>query len=261
MSSIRSIASPLIILHKMPYSESSLIVRGYSRETGKVSFLVKGAKRPKSKFRGLLEYFTLYDARYRLKSGSDLHTLTEVAPIQSYSSIVSNLHKQALANVYLEIHLRCLLEPESSIPQFECSVNALETLNESARFPRHYPLLLCDFLLQFLHIMGLQPQFQGCVQCKTLLPTSHMKHTWTLEMGGPLCRSCKPQNTSQSMSLSTDSMHWLHQVQQMGTRSSVASAYLMKQAETLLIAFLQYHTGYRGTLKSLELYRSLIYRP
>ena len=257
MYSIRSVASPLIILHKMPYSESSLIVRGYSRETGKVSFLVKGAKRPKSKFRGLLEYFTLYDARYRFKSGSDFHTLTEVAPIQSYQSIVSNLKKQALANLYLEIHLRCLPEPETSIPQFECSINTLETLNESTRSPHHYPLLLCDFLLQFLHIMGLQPRFQGCVQCKVPVSTSD---TWMLDMGGPLCRNCQRQNRSPGVSLSATTLHWLHQVQQMGTRSTVASAYLMKQAEMLLLAFLQHHAGYRNSLKSLELYRNFIYR-
>jgi len=48
---------PAFVLHSYPYKETSLIVDVFSRDYGRVALVAKGAKRPHSKLRGVLQTF------------------------------------------------------------------------------------------------------------------------------------------------------------------------------------------------------------
>jgi DNA repair protein RecO (recombination protein O) len=48
---------PAFVLHSHPYKETSLIVDVFSRDYGRVALIAKGAKRPHSKLRGVLQTF------------------------------------------------------------------------------------------------------------------------------------------------------------------------------------------------------------
>jgi DNA repair protein RecO (recombination protein O) len=48
---------PAFVLHAYPYKETSLIVEAFVRERGRVGMVAKGAKRPRSELRGLLQAF------------------------------------------------------------------------------------------------------------------------------------------------------------------------------------------------------------
>jgi len=48
---------PGFVLHSYPYKETSLIVDVFSRDYGRVALVAKGAKRPHSKLRGVLQTF------------------------------------------------------------------------------------------------------------------------------------------------------------------------------------------------------------
>ena len=48
---------PAQVLHQRPYRETSLIVEVFGRDTGRVSILAKGARRPRSRERGVLQPF------------------------------------------------------------------------------------------------------------------------------------------------------------------------------------------------------------
>ena len=45
------------VLHSYPYSETSLVVESFTREHGRVPLVAKGAKRPRSAWRGVLMPF------------------------------------------------------------------------------------------------------------------------------------------------------------------------------------------------------------
>ena len=53
----RVIAQPGFVLHSYPYKETSLIVDVFARDYGRVPVVAKGAKRPHSKLRGVLQTF------------------------------------------------------------------------------------------------------------------------------------------------------------------------------------------------------------
>ena len=48
---------PAFVLHTYPYRESSLIVEAFTPAFGRVSMVARGAKRPRSELRGLLNAF------------------------------------------------------------------------------------------------------------------------------------------------------------------------------------------------------------
>jgi DNA repair protein RecO (recombination protein O) len=67
------------VLRTRPLTESSLIVHWLTAELGRFATVAKGARRPKSPFRGKLDLF--YEAQFSFQRSlrSDLHALREVA--------------------------------------------------------------------------------------------------------------------------------------------------------------------------------------
>lgn len=53
----RILQQPGFVLHSYPYKETSLIVDVLSRDHGRIALMAKGAKRPHSKLRGVLQTF------------------------------------------------------------------------------------------------------------------------------------------------------------------------------------------------------------
>ncbi len=53
----RVVQQPGFVLHSYPYKETSLIVEVFSRGYGRIALMAKGAKRPHSKLRGVLQTF------------------------------------------------------------------------------------------------------------------------------------------------------------------------------------------------------------
>ncbi len=68
-----------IILRTRLLTETSLIVQWLTADAGRVATVAKGARRPKSPFRGKLDLFHEADLAFRRSSRSELHTLQEVA--------------------------------------------------------------------------------------------------------------------------------------------------------------------------------------
>ena len=67
-----------LILRTRPLTETSLIVNWLTPDCGRVSTVAKGARRPKSPFRGKLDLFYLADFSFQRSRRSDLHQLREV---------------------------------------------------------------------------------------------------------------------------------------------------------------------------------------
>jgi DNA repair protein RecO (recombination protein O) len=71
----RIAGQPGFVLHSYPYKETSLIVDVFTRDYGRIALVAKGAKRPHSKLRGVLQTFQPLSVGWSGKS--DIRTLTE----------------------------------------------------------------------------------------------------------------------------------------------------------------------------------------
>ncbi len=65
---------PCFVLHRSPYRETSLIIDAFSRDYGRLTLLAKGAKRPHSALRGVLQTFQPLALGWSGKS--EMRTLT-----------------------------------------------------------------------------------------------------------------------------------------------------------------------------------------
>jgi DNA repair protein RecO (recombination protein O) len=70
----RVVAQPGFVLHSYPYKETSLIVDVMTRDYGRIALIAKGAKRPHSRLRGVLQTFQPLSLNWSGKS--EVRTLT-----------------------------------------------------------------------------------------------------------------------------------------------------------------------------------------
>lgn len=100
------------VLHSRPYRDTSLIVDFLTLEHGKVSAVVQGARRPKSKLRASVQPFVPIQITWRGRN--DLKTLTQAEPVAA----MLFLHGDALlCGLYVNELLERLLQPFDSLPK------------------------------------------------------------------------------------------------------------------------------------------------
>ena len=126
-----------LVLRIRPLTETSLIVQWLTRDFGRLATVAKGARRPKSPFRGQLDLFYLTDLSFARSSRSALHTLRETRLLESHAGLRSELIYLQQAS-YCAALIEQTAEPEAPMPAvFESFCGLLEQL------PKH-PALAAD---------------------------------------------------------------------------------------------------------------------
>ncbi len=142
-----------LILRIRPLTESSLIVLWLTPDLGRVATVAKGARRPKSSFRGKLDLFFLADFSFQRSRKSELHNLREVVLRETNE----NLRKEI---AYLQQTSYCAAlieqttETETPLPTiFQLMSDFLTHLPHRA--PQ--PLTVFAFEIKLLGDLGLMP--------------------------------------------------------------------------------------------------------
>jgi DNA repair protein RecO (recombination protein O) len=81
-----------LILRTRPLTETSLIVHWLTPGAGRIATVAKGARRPKSPFRGKLDLFYLADFSFVRSRRSELHVLREVSLRDTHRALRKDLH-------------------------------------------------------------------------------------------------------------------------------------------------------------------------
>lgn len=75
--------TPALILHRRAWRDTSFLIEAFSREHGRIGLIAKGARRPKARWRGLLE--PLASLQLAWSGRGELYTLTDVEARRRYS--------------------------------------------------------------------------------------------------------------------------------------------------------------------------------
>jgi DNA repair protein RecO (recombination protein O) len=82
----RIAGQPSFVLHSYPYKETSLIVDMFTRDFGRIGLVAKGAKRPHSKLRGVLQTFqplsSSWSGRAELRTLIDAEWVGGMLPLE-----------------------------------------------------------------------------------------------------------------------------------------------------------------------------------
>jgi DNA repair protein RecO (recombination protein O) len=146
-----------LVLRTRLLTETSLIVHWITRESGRIATVAKGARRPKSPFRGKLDLFYLADITFQRSRRSDLHLLREVALRETYPALrhdLGRLRQAAYAAVLVERNTEAETPVET---HFSLLLDLVRCLADNP--PR--PSLVLAFELKLLDVSGMKPDLAG----------------------------------------------------------------------------------------------------
>ncbi|MBX3420197.1 MAG: DNA repair protein RecO [Pirellulaceae bacterium] len=175
-----------IVLRLHPWSETSLIGSSYTRDFGKISFLAKGARRPRSPFEAALDLLSFCRVVFIAKPGEALNLLTEAKLQRRFRTVDGQLLR-----LYCGYYLAELMEKfiSEGVPQpelFELLSDSLLQLENPEHDVRGTVL---RFELQLLRLIGQLPELRRCTECGDDLPEDD-GILYGVAAGGTLCSAC-----------------------------------------------------------------------
>jgi DNA repair protein RecO (recombination protein O) len=243
-----------LILKKWDVGESDQLVSFLSLPRGKLKGIAKGAKRSKKRFGGLLSPFLLVDVDCFENPNRDLVRIEGCTLIHYYASIYGELEKLLVGCCALEFLERVLPERGLQEDWFTLLRRALECLNHGTEVGP----FLWVFFVKALQLLGLQPQFGGCIHCRRPLSRSGV-FGFSVPQGGVVCGACIHKGTATHRAASTTLElmdRWMALPIEEGISLAQRDDKRVREAENILEAFLVHHVG--RDLRSLRVMREVL---
>ncbi len=149
--------TPAIVLKSFSYGESSLIARCFSKKNGKVSLIIKGAKRIKSSKASYFQPLNYIDIIYSHKMNRELQVISKVSFKQYWSKILVDLQKVSLAISILELTDKTISDNDPHLPLFITLKNVLAAYNNTLADPK---VLFWFYECALLNNLGFQPNLE-----------------------------------------------------------------------------------------------------
>jgi len=144
-----------LIIHKTKYSDSATIITVYTREFGRVSYLVYGANKKKSANRSaLLQPLSILNLEVSHSPGKDIQRIKEMRLEYQFSGIPFDPVKNALALFISEILFKSLRQTEPDEPLFLFLENSIQQLDCCQKGVQNFHLV---FLQKLTRYLGFEP--------------------------------------------------------------------------------------------------------
>lgn len=180
------VSDSALVLQVFAYSETSKILRLLTREHGLISAMARGARRPKSRYGGVLEPFTQGRASFYLKPNRELHNLSGFDLERSRQRMGSHLARFAGASLLSELVLHA--PAEAADPAlFELVTEWLDALEVAPA--EHVEAVALTASWSVATEMGFGPELDRCVRCSTPVGPEQDAH-FDYGAGGIACRTC-----------------------------------------------------------------------
>ena len=179
------VSTPAILLRSFPYSETSAILKFYTRTMGVTGVMARGARRRQSKGHGALPTFSEGTLTLYVKGNRDLQTFKDFAPAVPRGALASDLTRFAGAAVLAEVVLRHAGE-EGNPQLYDRLAGALQRLACGGDDP------VGDVLAEtwgIVDALGYRPELDGCVSCGRELGSAEMGR-FDFGAGGIRCGDC-----------------------------------------------------------------------
>jgi DNA repair protein RecO (recombination protein O) len=239
-----------IVIRSMDYGESNKIIAIYTRHNGKMSIMVRGAKKMNSRFSSVSQLFT--HGEFVLFKTSSMGTLNQSETIESHRKLRENLHMSAYSAYVVELIDRIVPEFDQNEMMFEQLKASLEAI-ESDKDPA---IVLHIMEMKMLAIAGYLPQLDTCISC-----AAHEEEMGiSISHGGILCVNCFP-NDNQLIRISASTLKMLRLFQRMDLRRLGAievKAETKRQLKLIMRAFMDHFIDIRlkarGFLDQMDKY-------
>jgi DNA repair protein RecO (recombination protein O) len=242
-----------IIIDRMPYRESDLLVSFFSREDGLLRGIAPAAQKSAKRFGGLLEPFSRIELTYVEKEGRNLVRLETAAELKGPSLDSTDLFGYALGGYYCELITALCPEAEKQPDLYDLFDLALQMIASGQLQPQLSPV----FDLKFLQLLGYAPHVESCLRCRTE-PIQCGRIYFDLSGGGICCERClSPEEHRRPLSAGVAAF-WRQALMLSPDRALRLRASKPQALETtrLLPPFVEYISGRK--LKTKEFLQSMI---
>lgn len=155
-----------VILRKSDYGDSSNIIALYTRDFGKISAILKGAKSSKSKYGATGDILNRVEIVFYKKEGRQVQTVSQIDLLKHYQKIKEDLDSLKYACAILELVSKLTLDEEYNTRLYEGLVkifDLMESGDSNSKF------LFTKFYLFFISELGYKIAVDECIICSKIL--------------------------------------------------------------------------------------------
>lgn len=149
----------MILLHTTKYGDSSLILHGYTRDEGRVSYIVKGVGKKGKSNTSVLHPLSVLDIelvnRHTPSMSNSMQQLKDYYPKYPLHSIRSNLIKNSIAIYISELLFRSMNDFSKDVYLYDFIESSIVTLNELVVGTSNFPIW---FTLKYISRLGFLPK-------------------------------------------------------------------------------------------------------
>ncbi len=175
--------SAAVVIGSFPLGESDRVVTFYSREYGKVRGVARASRRPRSRFAGALELFTMGELVFFDTGRSDLLRIDHFDVVRPLARLREDLTRLGHAAWIVECVGRLTADSDPQAALYGLLTRSLRTMETGAPGC----VALC-FVARCLDVLGHRPRLDACVECGRRAPFPRV----SLGEGGLVCEACAP---------------------------------------------------------------------
>ena len=210
-----------IVLKSLDFKEKDCILTFLTRDFGKKVGILHGGKSIKSGNAAKSELFVLNHFEFSEKLNNDFVRIRKCDLLKSYPLLRRNYLNFLYANYFSELLLLPEIPENESKFFFDLLLNSILELSS----PETVLDLKFTFELQFIKLLGIEPNLENCTQCdgeiwakispSTILPKFLSSYQFDARLGGLRCPKCLTGNKFAS-TLNYDSIVFFYSRQKRG---------------------------------------------
>jgi len=252
---MKTITSPAIILKRIAYGDSDLIITFFTLNHGKITAIAKYAKKSKKRFASVLEPFGELNIVMTSGRNKELLILTEAQLSHSFTKIKKNILKTAYASYWTEIISKSI---ENSTIQKKLYILFYQLLNLIDKNIISETAANIIFQIRFANISGIKPELENCCKCKSEINSiKGEKVFFDIEKGSVVCENCN-RGDKKNIPLFKGTIKQLLWVQDKEIEKALKikfTEYCLRQATYFMERFIGYYVG--KEFKSLKFLKEI----
>jgi len=246
--------SEAIILNKWNLRETSLIINFYTRDFGKVSGVLKGAREQPQKFASSLEAFSHNEIIFYQRKNGSLHLVSQCDLKDNFSLIRQDMSRIVNASIMMELLDSIMPQEDRNEVIFDLGIACLKEMETNFNAEK----IATIFKIKLLALSGFKPHLDSCVACQNkILGTSK----FSLSLGGLLCTNCYSKDLS-SRSIFRGTVASILHIEKNDLKTNLnlgLNPQIKKELDLILNSFLNFHLG--KDLKSQKVANRLNHKP
>jgi len=236
-----------VVLSKLNYGDTSYIVTLYTKEFGKISAIVKGARSPKSKIGLVTDPLNYIQIVLYKKDSRELQIISSADLISNYTSLKEDLDKLKYSQAILELIKKLTVEHEVNNRLYKGIIRILELLNSSDEAP---VVLFGRFLFFFITELGYELLLDECSVCgRSIAGENELSYNFGI---GILCHVCRKEK-AESYLFNLELFNYL--VCLKSSKKIKVTEQLAEKANTFMENYLKHHIPDFKGIQSLKIFK------